>query len=316
MKGKCTLLDCGVKDGLTCEEGHSVLAKCPHFRAVNEEAPSPDFGVVTDDGTGQRLPWTGRALGLSDMMLASARSSPALVGLIGPFDAGKTGFLTAMFAHFAKSATVAAYSFAGSYTLQAWARLKQHTSWPTTAGPAFPPHTPDSADRVPSLLHLAFREEAQPLRDILFTDAPGEWFTRWIQNQAAANAKGARWIVDHATHFLFFIDRAALAGPDVGKVRNELRVLARMLAEQRRGRPVAAIWAKSDRESAPDVEAPIREKLQTFFGDHSSFDLHVKDPACLKVLELILAPAPIAGLKPAGPLLETGSAFLAYQGTR
>jgi hypothetical protein len=314
MKGKCALPDCGVKDGLTCEEGHSELAKCPNFHAVNEEPTSHESGIVTDDETGQRLPWTGRALGLSDMMLVSARSSPVLVGLIGPFDAGKTGFLTALFAHFARSPTVGAYSFAGSYTLQAWTRLKQYTSWPTTYGPAFPPHTPDSAERVPSLLHLAFRDQAQPLRDVLFTDAPGEWFTRWMQNHSADNARGARWIVDHATHFLFFIDRVALAGPEVGKVRNELRVLARMLSEQRRGRPVIAIWAKSDLEPALDVEAPIREKLQKFFGDHPTFDLHVKDPACLNVLELILVKPPSALLNVHRPFVESGSAFLAYQG--
>jgi hypothetical protein len=248
------------------------------------------------------------------MMLASARSSSILVGLIGPFDAGKTGFLTALFTHFAQSALVLPFSFAGSYTLQAWMRLKQYTSWPATYGPSFPPHTPDSAERVPSLLHLALRENLCPVQDVLFTDAPGEWFTRWVQNQSAENAKGARWIIDHATHFLFFVDRVALAGPDVGKVRHEIQVMARILAEQRHDRPIIAIWTKSDCPCAPDIEAPIRKKLQNFFGDHPSFDLHVKDPACLKTLELILtrtAPAPL----PISPSLrEASSAFVAYRG--
>ena len=314
MKGRCVLSDCGVKDGLTCEEGHSDLVDCPHFRPISDDIEIPESGVVTDDGTGQRLPWTGRALGLSDMMLVSARSSSTLVGLIGPFDAGKTGFLTSLFAHFVRTGAVLPFSFAGSFTLQAWARLKQYTSWPTSYGPAFPPHTPDSAERVPSLVHLAFRETAQPIKDVLFTDAPGEWFTRWMQNQAAENAKGARWIVDNATHFLFFVDRVALAGPNVGRVRHETQVMARILAEQRRGRPVIAIWTKSDCECAPEIEAPIRAKLQKFFGDHPNFDLHVKDPGCLKVLELVLARPEPAPLHPVRTSRDIDSPFLSYQG--
>jgi hypothetical protein len=314
MKGKCGLPNCGVKDGLTCEDGYADLAECPNFSEVADEATAPESGVVNEDHVGQRLPWTGRALGLSDMMLASARSSPTLVGLIGPFDAGKTGFLTSVFAHFARTGIVGAFSFAGSYTLQAWARLKEYTAWPTTHGPAFPPHTPDSAERVPSLLHIAFREKARGMRDVLFTDAPGEWFTRWIQNQTSENAKGARWIIEHATHFLFFVDRAALAGPQVGKARHEIQVLARILAEHRRGRPIIAIWAKSDVESAREVEAPVREKLRKFFGDHPSFDLHVKDSACLKALQLLLVEPEARPFDIRCPLLETTSAFLAYQG--
>jgi len=131
-----------VKDGLTCEDGYPELAKCPNFSVVKDEAAAPEPDMVNDDETGQRLPWTGRALGLSDMMLVSARSSPTLVGLIGPFNAGKTAFLTSLFVHFAESGLIGPFSFSGSYTLQAWARLKQYTVWPSTHGPGFPPHTP------------------------------------------------------------------------------------------------------------------------------------------------------------------------------
>jgi Double-GTPase 2 len=315
MKGKCALPNCGVKDGLTCEDGYADLAKCPNFSVVNGELTGPEAGVVNDDGTGQRLPWTGRALGLSDMMLVSARSSPTLIGLIGPFNAGKTAFLTSLFVHFAQSGLIAPFSFSGSYTLQAWARLRQYTVWPGTYGPGFPPHTPDSAERVPSLLHLAFREGARPVRDLLFTDAPGEWFTRWIQNQSGESARGAQWIADHATHFLFFVDRDALAGPQAGTVRHDTLVLARVLSEQRRTRPVIAIWAKSDLPCAPDVEAIVRAKLQKFFGDHPSFEVHAEDPACLKVLALLLEPPQGAAVAARCPTLQTHSAFFAYQGT-
>src|SRR5438876_1210069 len=123
MRGKCSLPDCGLKYGLACELGHSELSKCPHFQAVAEDAADPTVDVVASDGSGQRLPWTGRALGLSDMMLVSARSPSSLIGLIGPFNAGKTSFLTSLFVHLADSGIVGGFSFAGSYTIDAWALL-------------------------------------------------------------------------------------------------------------------------------------------------------------------------------------------------
>jgi hypothetical protein len=314
MIGKCTQAACGVKDGLSCEQGHARLTECPYFEQSDQQEVVTDSALVNEDHAGQRLPWTGRALGLSDLILASARSATDLVGLVGPFNAGKTAFLTSLFVHFAQTGAVANFGFAGSLTLNAWFRLKHYTNWPANQGPTFPPHTPDSADRVPSLLHLAFREQSLPVRDLLFTDAPGEWFTRWIQNQSSENARGARWIAENASRFLFFVDRDALAGPLVGKVRQDTLSLARVLSEHRRGQPVITIWAKSDLKTAPDVEAPIRDKLQKFFGDHASFDLHVEDSACLKVLEILLkTPAPLPYSASAFPN-ESGSAFFAYRG--
>lgn len=313
-KGSCSRADCAVKEDMPCEMGHVDFLQCPHFTEAKDQAPLPDPLLAPDDSSGQRLPWTGRALGLNDMLLASSRSSTTLVGLIGPFNAGKTAFLTSLFVHFAKTGVVGAHSFAGSFTLQAWARLKHPTVWPKTNGPSFPPHTPDTGERVPSLLHLAFREGADQIRDILFTDAPGEWFTRWLQNQSADGAQGARWIADNATQFLFIVDREALAGPQVGKARQDILSLARVLSENRRDRPVIVIWTKSDLTTAPDVEALVREKLLKFFGEHPSFELSVEAPGCLKVLELFLKQPMELGYvrKTSAP---AGSAFLAYGAT-
>jgi hypothetical protein len=316
MRGKCSLPDCGLKDGLACDLGHIDLAECPHFKAVSNEVVDDNSGVLADDGSGQRLPWSGRALGMSDMMLVSARSVPHLAGLIGFFNAGKTSFLTSVFVHFAKSGIVNKHCFAGSYTLEGWERLKQPTEWPATNGPCFPPHTPDTAERVPSLLHLALREGVDFLEDVLFTDAPGEWFTQWVRNQLSDEARGARWIANHASHFLFFVDRAALAGPDVGKVRQNTLALARLLAEHKRDRPIDVIWAKSDLKPDEAVEKPVRAKLADFFGAHQSWNLHVQDSACLEVLAQILK-RPIVTSAPSVPLtsLKRTSAFLSFTGT-
>ena len=135
MKGKCSVQECGVKDGLACELGYIEMDKCPHFTKIEDEGTE---GLVSfDKVVGQRLPWTGRALGLNDIMLVSARSASNLVGLIGPFNAGKTAFLTSLFANLAKSGMIEDHLFAGSYTMDAWARLKQYTEWPESTAQHF-----------------------------------------------------------------------------------------------------------------------------------------------------------------------------------
>lgn len=314
MNGTCSLADCGLSEGLTCELGHLELPQCPHFAKTDGKRLEAEASVNRVEGSSHRLPWTGRALGLNDMTLVSARSSPTLVGLIGPYNSGKTAFLTSLFIHFAKTGSVSSHLFAGSYSLRSWTQLQQYTVWPSAIGPNFPPHTPDSGERVPSLLHLAFRKEQNPIRDLLFTDAPGEWFTRWILDQNSENSQGAQWIAQNATHFLFFVDREALAGANVGKVRQQTQVLARVLAEQRRGRPVIAIWSKSDGECVPDVEEPIRKSLQSFFGNHLSFNTQVGDPRCLDVLESLLHKEPRTPYEyPRELMAKPTSPFLAYQ---
>jgi hypothetical protein len=311
MNGKCNQNNCGHKEGLACDMGHGTYAECPHFEAT-EKGTEPKGATSTPaDDLGQRLPWSGRALGFSDMMLASGRSSASLAGLIGPFDAGKTSFLTAVFSHFADQGIVTDYSFAGSFTLEAWARLRQHTEWPATQRPTFPPHTPDSGERVPSLLHLAFRRHSELVKDFLFTDAPGEWFTRWLRNENGDDARGARWIADHATHFLFFVDRKALASADVGTARHNIQTLGRRIAEIRGPRPVFVIWTKSDESCNEEVEKPIRQRLTQFFGEHQSWDLHAKDPRCLDVLASLLS-SHTPKTESLAPVVANKSAFMAF----
>ncbi len=313
MNGTCKRPDCDVPSGMQCEMGTRDFRSCPHFQAGTDSASTVESSTETlDDGSGLRLPWTGRGLGLADMTLASSRGPARLVGLIGPFNAGKTGLLTATYAHFATKGVVAGYDFAGSFTLQGWSQLKDHTTWPSPNGGMFPPHTPDTGQRTPSLLHLAFRLRGAMVSDLLFTDAPGEWFTRWLSNEAAVDAAGARWIAENATHFVFVVDREGLAGPDVGRIRNTTLTLARRLSEHLRGRPVIAVWTKSDGLCDEGVEAPVRARLTELFGEHSSLNLHIHDSACVDLLELLLNQTPQAARPQT--LATHDSAFLAYRG--
>jgi Double-GTPase 2 len=310
MTGSCNKPGCGLKDGLNCDKGELDPRSCPHFQSGAVPPTEPNASDVAADSMAIRLPWTGRALGVNDMVLATARSQTELVALVGPFNAGKTALLTALFSHLAKTGEIAGHEFAGSYSLEGWARLREFTKWPSASGHSFPPHTPDSGERVPSLLHIAFRRKGSLIHDLLFTDAPGEWYTHWLRNQSADNAKGARWIAANATKFVFVVDREGLASSEQGLVRNNTLMLARILSEQRRGRPITAVWTKSDMKSNEEVERPIRQRLRELFGKHPSLNLSVHDESSLELLKGLLEsrPAEIQARKPT----LTESAFMSY----
>lgn len=314
--GSCKKVDCGLKDGLPCDIGHNdnELGKCPHYSPLIGSLTEQSHNSETRQELVHRLPWTGRAFGLGDIALVTSRSEPTLVGLIGPYNAGKTALLTSLFAHFSKAGIAGKYSFAGSFSLEGWKKLREYTQWPALKGPSFPPHTPDSGERVPSLLHLAFRNRIEQVRDVIFTDAPGEWFTRWIKNQSSEDSAGARWVVNNASHFLFVIDRSALSGPALGKFRHDILSMARVVAENLRGRKISVAWTKSDLELAPQIEVSVREKLADYFGEHPNFNLSVDSPNCLDLLIDILDRKNKVSKSEWIFIPKNESAFLSYNG--
>jgi hypothetical protein len=111
------------------------------------------------------------------------------------------------------------------------------------------------------VLHLALRGPKNELRDVLLTDAPGEWFTRWAIQEHAPDAEGARWIVRHADAFLVLADCARLSGHDRGPTRNDIRQLLERLGNHVNKRPTALVWAKADRPPSDDIRTAIRRAL-------------------------------------------------------
>lgn len=313
MNGTCSKPGCGVADGVGCENGEPVLKNCPHYLGAKDtNTIAPETSESPADEAGLRLPWTGRALGVNDLILASARSQTELIALVGPYNAGKTALLTALFVRLAKAGVIVGHRFAGSFSLEGWARLRDYTKWPDIHGHSFPPHTPDSNERVPSLLHVAFRRNGERIQDFVFTDAPGEWFTRWLNNRNADDASGARWIVQNATQFVYTVDRAGLAGKERGLIRHRTQALARMLAEHRAGRPVLAAWTKSDDKLDTNSERPVRAAMQEYFGDHPSMDVSVYDNTSVELLAKLLRP-PVT-TESVSARLPQKSAFFAYNG--
>ena len=95
----------------------------------------------------------------------------------------------------------------------------------------------------------------------MITDAPGEWFRKWAVRREAPDAEGARWAAEHADAFVLVADREALAGPQMGTARTGIQLLARRLADELRGRPVALVWTKSDVSVSEEMEETVRSAV-------------------------------------------------------
>lgn len=233
------------------------LELCPEWRRASKNEPtSPSVGEQI------LLPWSGLALGEADLNFISGRVKPITVGIIGPESAGKTTILGAFYLLLGRGAlTTGPSSFSNSYTLAAWEAIASSLRWKPGLPPSFPPHTPSGVDRAPGMLHLGFRREDGTIRELVFADAPGEWFQTWAVNQQDADAGGARWIAQHADVTLLIADREALAGPAMGSARNDFQLLAQRAVAESRGRPLALVWTKGDVAVAPAMEARIRQSV-------------------------------------------------------
>jgi len=202
-------------------------------------------------------------MGESDLNFVSGRVKPITVGIVGPESAGKTTILGAFYLLLGRGAlTTEDNVFSNSYTLTGWEAVAASMRWkPGPLPPCFPPHTPSGIARAPGMLHLAFRRKDGTLRDLLFADAPGEWFRKWAVNQEASDAEGARWIAKHADVTLLIADRQALSGSRLGSARNDFQLLAQRAIAEARGRPLALVWTKGDVEVVAAMEAQIRRAI-------------------------------------------------------
>lgn len=268
---RCPHPNCFADDNTTCTLGHIRLDMCPEWKRLSkgEVAASTDSDQML-------LPWSGLAMGESDLNFVSGKVKPITVGIVGPESAGKTTILGAFYLLLGRGAlTTDANLFSNSYTLAGWEAVATSLRWKPGQRPSFPPHTPSGAARAPGMLHLGFRREDGSLRDFLFADAPGEWFQKWAINEQAADAEGARWIARHADVTLLIADRQALSGPKMGAARNDFQLLAQRAVAEARGRPLALVWTKGDVGVATAMEAQIRKAVATNLSRVPEFTISV-----------------------------------------
>ncbi|HYH96086.1 TRAFAC clade GTPase domain-containing protein [Hyalangium sp.] len=267
--------------------------------------------------TSSRVPWSGSALGLADLTNLVPRGRSILIGVLGAHDAGKTTLLTGNYLQLVRGHGLAGARFAGSRTLGAWESLAAWTRFDDAARPpSFPPHTPRGISRVPGLLHLALRGQQDELRDVLLTDAPGEWFTRWATKENAPEASGARWIVQHADAFLLLADCQRLSGPERGEARRGVRELVERLGNHVGLRPTVLVWAKGDQEPPQAIRSAIRRALAERIPHASEVSTSTERPESLVLaLETVLLPAwtPPLAAPLADPILSH-EPFAAFRG--
>lgn len=247
-------------DDLGCHAGCPTVGECSFFQA----AEGPEAGAAhprpAAELTGRRVSWTGSAMGLSDLEPLAARSRLVLLGLAGVANAGKTTFLALLYSLLRQGQPIPGYQFAGSNTLPGWELIAGFLTFEDGSNQvSFPPHTTRNAGRVPGLLHLALKDMDGHLLDVLFTDAPGEWFNEWRSHEGAALAEGAAWIHQQGDGFLLFADCEELLGPTRGSARNQLQMVADRLVTGLGCRPLGLVWAKSD---FGELRPAIRESIQ------------------------------------------------------
>lgn len=270
---RCPHPQCFADDNTTCTLGHMRHDLCPEWNRGYES------GVAAEADLDQLLlPWSGLAMGESDLNFVSGRIKPITVGIVGPESAGKTTLLGAFYLLLGQGALAnKANVFSNSYTLAGWEAVATYLRWKPGQPPSFPPHTPSGAARAPGMLHLAFRREDGSLRDLLFADAPGEWFQKWAINERAADAEGARWIARHADVTLLIADRQALSGSKMGTARNDFQLLAQRVVAESRGRRLALVWTKGDVDVAEAMEAQIRKAVNSHSSGVPEFTVSVSD---------------------------------------
>ncbi len=259
MTRRCTHESCFADT--TCALGHLDRSACEHWK--ESEEGEADAAEVSQKPMSD-VPWNGYALGTSDLAILGGRSQPLVVGLLGPPDAGKTSLLAYLYMWLMQHGTLDEWLFAGSWTLGGWESVVQYCRWTSEPPPSFPPHT-SSTGRHPGVLHVTLRNPANGgIRDVLFTDAPGEWFTQWSRVPGHATAAGARWVIEHSDVLLLLIDSAALADPDkLPATRRATRDLIERVAAGGQ-RPLAIVWTKDD----VDVPQLARASLMRTCSDY------------------------------------------------
>lgn len=259
MTGKCSQETCFPHETGCNVEGHEYVEECKWYNN-GEKVEEQKINSVVENFV--NIPWTGNALGLSDLNYLTASSNPLVIGVTGVASAGKTTFLATLYCLLRNGKKIGNYEFAGSLTLIGWENLAWYLSWKDNNEIQYPPHTSRNAGRVPGLLHLALKNPDGLKKDLIFTDAPGEWFDSWVYNKNDSSAAGARWIHNHSNAFLLFADSEMLSGSQRGIARNQIKLVGDRLKENLKERPFCLIWSKSDETISDDIKNQITNYIQ------------------------------------------------------
>ncbi|MFV8750201.1 TRAFAC clade GTPase domain-containing protein [Nannocystaceae bacterium ST9] len=210
------------------------------------------------------------------------RARSIIIGVVGAHNAGKTTLLTGTYVMAQRGEQIANARFAGSRSLEAWESLAAWTRFDDAARlPSFPPHTPRGFGRTPGLLHVALRGANDELRDVLLTDAPGEWFMRWAMQRDSPECEGARWTAENADGFLIVADCMNLSGEERGIARESTRSLIDRMGDVVDGRPVTFVWAKAEQHPPTGIRKAIENTLAQRIPHATQVESRLDQPATL-----------------------------------
>lgn len=271
-----------------CQCGNPNYKKCEYYigeRTGESEEPSAN---EVDTET-LFLPWHSNAMGSLDAEWINSKRQPFIIGVVGNAEAGKSTLLANLYMLMRNGKNIGDYAFSGSYTLLGWERLAHFLSFHTHKRVSFPPHTSSNNARIPGLLHLLLKDKNGQFQDVLFTDAPGEWFTNWSDIADADESKGAKWINENADAFIIVADSKAF-NESQSKARPLFRIVSRM-RDTHNMRPTALVWAKSDISIDAQIKAVISEKIITQLPNTQTYDVavinHDSEDLSLNVLKLV-----------------------------
>lgn len=270
-----------------CLCGESDYKKCGNYNGAREEKETVTEALVDTATEDVTLPWSSSSLGSTDLEYISALQHPYIIGVIGQAKSGKTTFLATLYMLLRSGKTIGGYTFAGSYTLLGWEKIAQFLTFNTHKKISFPPHTSANMARVPGLLHLLLKDEDGIYKDLILTDAPGEWFTEWAKSAEGHAAIGAKWIDDAADAFIMVADCSAFKA-NVGKERHALLQIADRMKNTHNNRPVALAWTKSDHDLSQEVKERIRSKVATQLPNICAYELAVINRKTDKEIDDIL----------------------------
>ena len=186
--------------------------------------------------TSPALPTTiihhGGELGWQQASAILAARYGHLIGVLGATGTGKTCLLSSLYLLASCGELRPSFLFAGSATLPGFeSRLRLLRKWSGSQLPdQIVDHTILADDRQPGLLHLALMQTTpgRVLRELLFTDLPGEWTTDLVKY--ADKAERLRFL-RRADALLIALPSPQLTAPDT---RNSQILFGRMLLQRLR----------------------------------------------------------------------------------
>ncbi|WP_434998503.1 TRAFAC clade GTPase domain-containing protein [Pectobacterium brasiliense] len=310
---QCSNPNCFVHDGEKCCMGEMSPSDCLCW---NKSASDAMVDAPENYINPSRVPWSSAALGSSDLVRLYQQGPSILIGLLGAENTGKTTFLAANYSLLLTGHFYDVAGFCGSQTLGAWESIAANTRFTSNNTPSFPPHTPRGLERTPGILHLALKDVKNTVKNIFFTDSPGEWFTRWAIDPDAVDAKGAKWTTSHSDAFFIFADCEKLSSSERGAARRELRAIIERLGESVGKRPVTLIWAKSDINPKEQIKSAIQEALLRNIPHAKEVEVTVNSAKTMLIAVddlLQKAWSPLNSIHLVEPILQNNP-FFAYRG--